>query len=330
MKKLTALLLCGVIALSCGCSKQASTEDIPKVTDPYVSSIYPTAPVKVIVPYAEGGGTDKVARALVDAAKDSFPKGISVENVVGEGGATGMREGANAEPDGSVITTITVELTTLPHTNKSSGISYDQFKPILMVNSAYSALTVRADAPWNTLQEFIEYSKKNEVKVGNSGNGSIWHLASAGLAQAANTKFTDVGFDGGSKDAIASLKSGNIDAVAVSYAEVDAEVKAGNFKVLGALAPERLEEIPDVPTAKECGYDVSIGTWRGFAVPKDTPDDIANELYYLLSKASGSMDFVKFMVDTNNTIDILNSQEFAERTKTDDEQFKKLISSLGL
>lgn len=321
-----------IITLLVGCNSTANvdTEPIPAISDKYISSIYPTTPVKVIIPYSEGGGTDKVARSLIDAASDSFPMGISVENITGEGGATGMREGANATADGSVITTITVELTTLPHSNSSSGIAFDQFKPILMVNSAYSAITVKADSPWNTLKEFIDYSKTNQIKVGNSGVGSIWHLASAGLAKAGNTEFIDVPFDGGGAEAITALEKNEIDAVAVSYAEVASQVETGSLKVLAVLAPERLEEAPEIPTAQEFGFNAVIGTWRGFAVPKDTPDEITDELYYILSKAVGTMDFVEFMTNTNNTIEILNSQDFYSRLESDNEQFKQLISTLGL
>lgn len=331
MKKIISLLLVVLIVLMTGCSAKNDKSDIPAISDKYVSPIYQSMPVRVIVPYSEGGGTDKVARSIMAAAAEDFTKGVAVENITGEGGATGMREGANAEPDGSVITTVTVELTTVPHINSQSGISYEQFKPILMVNSAYSAVTVRADAPWNTLNEFIEYSKANEIKVGNSGTGAIWHLASAALAQAVGTKFTEVPFDSGATEAIASLKNGAVDAVTVSYAEVAEDVVNGNLKVLAVLAPERLEELPDAPTAAELGYgDVVVGTWRGFAVPRDTPDDVVKELSYIISKAAGSMDFVKFMTDSNNTIEILNSDDFYERIKSDDEQFKKLIASLGL
>ncbi|MDD4302601.1 MAG: tripartite tricarboxylate transporter substrate-binding protein, partial [Sphaerochaeta sp.] len=138
---------------------------------------YPSGPVSVIVPYSAGGGTDLVARALVDAAKDNFPKNIAVENRTGGGGAVGMSYGANAKADGSVITMVTVELVTLPHTGTGAGLYYDQFKPIMMVNSAYSAVTVKADSPYDTLNEFLDAAKTKTMRVGNSGVGAIWHLA---------------------------------------------------------------------------------------------------------------------------------------------------------
>ena len=108
--------------------------------------------VTCIVPYDAGGGTDTVMRALADAAKGSF-KNISVENRSGGGGATGMLAGANATADGTTVTMITVELATLEAMGTNAGLTYSMFKPIMMVNSACSAITVNAkDDRFNTIE----------------------------------------------------------------------------------------------------------------------------------------------------------------------------------
>lgn len=318
MKKHMAGLLVLAAALAfAGCSKGGQ------------AGKYPNAPVSLVVPYSAGGGTDLVARALVDAAKTEFPKGISVENRTGGGGAVGMSYGSHAKADGSVITMVTVELVTLPHTGTGAGISYDQFKPIMMVNSAYSAITVKADSPWKSLNDLIEASKKTPVKVGNSGVGAIWHLAAAGLAKTSGANFSHIPFDG-AQPAVTSLLGGHIDAVSVSYPEVSSQVKAGALRVLAILAPERLASLPDVPTAKELGYDVAIGTWRGLAVPKDTPDAIVEKLYTIFDAASKSEAFVNFMNGSNNVIDIMDGPSYASKMAADDELFKGIVSDLNL
>ncbi len=290
---------------------------------------YPTSPVSVIVPYGAGGGTDLVARALADTVKGSFPRGIAVENRTGGGGSVGMSYGQNARPDGSIITMITVELVTLPHTGTGGDISYTKFDPIMMVNSAYSAITVQKSSPYNSLQDLIEAAKENPLQVGNSGIGAIRQLAAAGLEQAAGVEFIHIPFDGAAP-AITSLLGGHIDFVSVSYAEVASQVEAGELKVLAILAPNRLATAADVPTAKELGYDVSIGTWRGFGVPKGTPPEIVSWLETTFTEGAKSEQFVKFMKDTQNDIEILSSKEYAERLVRDDAMFKKLIIDLGL
>lgn len=290
---------------------------------------YPKGPVSIIVAYNAGGGTDLIGRALADCVKESFPYGIAVENRSGGGGAVGMSYGQNAAPDGSIITMTVVELVTIPHSGTGGDIYYDKFEPIMLINSAYAAVTVKKDAKWNTLEEFLAESKDAALQVGNSGIGSIWHLAAAALEKSADTEFVHVPFDGAAP-AITSLLGGHIDAVTVSYAEVASQVQAGELKVLALLGPNRLAGIPNVPTAKEKGYDVQVGTWRGFGLPKGTPKEICNYVENALMKGAKSEKFVKFMKDTQNEIELLDSKAFGEKMARDNEMFKKLMTELGL
>lgn len=326
MKKLLCLGLAATLcsALLVGCGKGDSESDKGGATGEY-----PSKAVTVVVPYSAGGGTDTVSRALVDAAKESFPKNISVENREGAGGATGMLYGANAAKDGSVLTTITVELTTLEHMGTGAGLTYDKFEPIIMVNSAPSAITVPADSPYNTLEDFLKAAKTEEMQIGNSGVGAIWHLAAAGLGKEAGVEFTHIPYDGAA-GAITDLLGGNIDAVSVSYAEVASQVEAGALKVLTVMSDERLDAIPEVPTAKELGYNCVIGTWRGIGVPKGTDQAIVDKLYEIFSKAAESTAFVDFMNNSNNAIEILGPDEFKKRVEDNNELFKGLIAELGL
>lgn len=285
--------------------------------------------VTCIVPYDAGGGTDTVMRALADAAKGSV-KNMTVENRAGAGGATGMLAGANSKADGTTVTMITVELATLEAMGTNAGLTYSQFKPIMMVNSACSAITVNAkDDRFNTIEDLIEYSKETEINMGNSGNGAIWHLAAAGLAKETGAKFKHVAYDGAA-GAITDLLGGHIDAVAVSYAEVANYVESGDLKVLAVMNNDRLESIPDVPTCKEAGYDVVLGTWRGLGVPKDTPDEVVEQLYTIFSQAAESPAFVEFMKNSNNVIEILPGDEFEARIAKDLETYTALVSDLGL
>ena len=320
MKKIIALILALVMVMAmtaCSGGAGAASTDFSKKN------------VTCVVPYDAGGGTDAVMRGLADAAKGSF-KSITVENRSGAGGATGMLYGANAKNDGSIVTMITVELATLEAMGNNAGLTYTQFKPIMMVNSAASAITVKADDDrFNTLEEFIEYSKTNEVQVGNSGIGAIWHLAAAGLAKVAGTEFKHVGYDG-ANGAITDLLGGHIDAVAVSYAEVNSFVQSGDLKVLAVLANNRLEAIPEVPTAKECGYDAVLGTWRGLGVPASTPDEVVAELYKIFSEAAASDAFVEFMNNTNNVIDIMDGASFTTLIGDQLEMYTGLVEDLGL
>ena len=286
----------------------ASTEAAASGVD---TSAWKDKTVTCIVPYDAGGGTDTVMRALADAAKGSF-KNISVENRSGGGGATGMLAGA------------------LEAMGTNAGLTYSMFKPIMMVNSACAAITVNAkDDRFNTIEDFINYAKENEVSMGNSGNGAIWHLAAAGLAKETGAQFKHVAYDGAA-GAITDLLGEHIDAVAVSYAEVANYVESGDLKVLAVMNDKRLDSIPDVPTCQEAGYDVVLGTWRGLGVPKDTPDEVVDQLYEIFSQAAESDAFVDFMNKSNNVIDVLDGATFEERIKSDLETYTALVTDLGL
>lgn len=290
---------------------------------------YPNSPVSVIVGFNAGGGTDIVARALVDAVKGKFPRGIAVENRSGGGGSVGMSYGQNSKPDGNVITMVTVELINLPHVGTGGDVSPDKFIPICLVNSAPASVSVKADSPYKTLKDLLDASKTTPLQVGNSGIGAIWHLSAAALEKSVDTEFVHIPFQGAAP-AITALLGGHIDFTTVSYAEVSSQVAAGEVRVLAILSDQRIPDAPDVPTAKELGYDVSVGTWRGLAVPLGTPPEIVKWLEETFAEGCKAPSFVKIMKDTQNDIDYLDSKAFAEKIKRDDVMFGALIKSLGL
>jgi len=127
-----------------------------------------------------------------------------------------------------------------------------------------------------------------------------------------------------------ALARPDIDAVAVSYAEVASYVESGDLKVLAVMSDNRLDSIPDVPTCKECGYDAVLGTWRGLGVPKDTPQEVVDYLYEAFTAASESQEFVDFMNNSNNVIDILDGATFEQRIAKDLEVYTGLVNDLGL
>jgi tripartite-type tricarboxylate transporter receptor subunit TctC len=240
-----------------------------------------------------------------------------------------MSYGMNSKADGNIVTMIAPELVMLPHTGNGGDIDYKKFQPLAMVNSGYAAITVPTDSPYNTLADLIEGAKSKNLLFGNSGTGSIWHLAGAGMEQAAGVQFTHVPYKG-SAAAITSLLGQHLDGVSVSYAEVASHVNAGTLKALAVLAPNRLTDAPDVPTAKELGYDVVIGTWRGYAVPVGTPKATVDFLTKSILDATKTETFIKFMKNTNNDIEVIGTEEFSNKIANEDSFYKQLIESIGL
>lgn len=300
------------------------------VSVPVLAADYPAKPVELIVPMAAGGGTDLMSRALADTLKDHLPQPIGVVNKTGGGGSIGFAEMINARPDGYRIGMGTVELATLPPLGIASFKTTD-LKYIAQLNNRPSAVTVRADAPWNNIKEFLEYAKENPeaIRIGNSGTGAIWHLAAALLEQKTGVKFSHIPYDGAAP-AVTALLGGHIEAVTVSSAEVWTHLQNGTLKILAVMADERSKGFEDVPTFKENGVDIQISAWMGVVVPKKTPQAVIDILSAAIAKAVQEPSFVKVVKNLNMEVNYLDDKAFDAYASEQAVFFDTLVGDLGL
>ncbi len=291
---------------------------------------YPTKQIEMIVPYAAGGGTDLVARAFADTAKKYLPQPIGVVNKTGGAGAVGLSEIVSSRPNGYKIGLGTAELAMLPHMGLVQFSATD-FVPVARLNADPAAITVQIDSPWKTYEDFIAYAKANpgKVRIGNSGTGAIWHLAAAALEDKTGVKFNHIPYDG-ANPAVTALLGGHIEAVTVSPAEVISHVAAGKLKVLAIMTDQRLPKFSDVPTLKERGVDLSIGTWRGVVAPKGTPQDIVDVLREAAKKTSEDPAFKEALDKMNLNQAPLDAAEFKATIAKDNALFKELMIKVGI
>ena len=286
--------------------------------------------VSLIVPYSAGGASDTVARIYASELEQSLGTSIVVSNVTGASGAIGLEQVRNSNPDGYTIAYMPVESTML----KALGftdLSTDDFRFIGRAMTIPAAVTVRADAPWDTFEDFINYAKEHpgEVQVGNSGTGSIWHIAAASIEKECGVQFTHVPFDGAAP-AVAALLGGNIQAVTVSPSEVKNNVDSGDFKVLCVLGESRSSVVPDVPTAQELGIDITIQGWGGFAVPKDTPQAVIDILEKASETAINSDSVKKTLADRGYEHAYLSGSDMDQKASEELAYYSELIPELGL
>ena len=290
---------------------------------------YPVRPVELVVAASAGGGTDAMARAFADAARKHFPQPFIIINKPGAASAIGFAEVANAKPDGYKVGVASVNLVILPALNLMK-LTSDDFIPIARLNYDPSAITVRADAPWKTIEEFIADVKKrpSTVQVGNGGIGDIWHVAAAALEDKTGTQFNHVPFQGASP-AILSLLGGHVDAISVSPGEVMAHVQSGKLRTLAVMADQRLEGVfTHVPTLKERKIDLSIGVWRGLAVPKGTPADVVEALKGVARKTAADPAYKESLLKANLGEAYLDAGAFKASIESDRESLKKVLSKL--
>lgn len=295
------------------------------------ADIYPSKNIKLIVPKSPGGGTDIVARGLVEYTKDKLDAKIIVENQPGGGGVTGMVEAANAKEDGYTLSMSTVELAILPHLGRSP-VDYEDFIPIVIPIADPASLIVPADAPYDTITEFIAYAKENPgFKVGNSGIGAIWHLAAVAVEDEFDIKFTHVPYDGGSAPAVAALVGKHIDAIMVAPGNAKSQIEAGELKVIAVMSDERLESFKDVPTFKEeLGMDFTVSAWAALTAPAGTPDDVIDILVKAFTETVEDPKFQEFLRKQGIDPVQYSTEEARKMMKEDHEVYGKLLEKIDL
>lgn len=291
---------------------------------------YPNRPIELIVPAGAGGGTDALARAFADAARKHLPQPITVVNRPGASGMIGHGEMINAKPDGYKLAMVFAEIVIVPHLGLTK-LSYEDFMPIALLNQDPAAITVKADAPWNTIEDFIAASKARpgELRMGNSGPGSIWHLAHAAMEDKLGLKYNMVPY-GGAAPAVLALLGGHIDAVAVSPGEVATHVAGGKLKTLAVFADKRIKGFENVPTMKERGIDLSLSTWRGLAAPKGTPPEVIAVLAEATRKIAAEPSLKEALDRLSMGQSYAEAEAFRQMMKTQNEFFRQLVPKLNI
>ncbi|WP_447916868.1 Bug family tripartite tricarboxylate transporter substrate binding protein [Delftia acidovorans] len=292
---------------------------------------WPQRPIEIIVPFAAGGGTDVLARALAEVARKHLPQDLIVLNRAGASGAVGWTELANARPDGYKIGIITVELTMIPHMGLTK-ISSDAVLPVARLNADPATIAVRADSPYRSIEELIAAARKDEaaVRIGNAGPGSLGHLAAAALQDKVGVKFNHAPYRG-ANPAVLDLLGGHIEAVAVTPVEVATYVAAGKIRPLAIMAEQRIQAGWEaVPTLKERGIDLLIGGWRGLAVPRNTPDAVVQTLRKAMALTLKDPVLRETMAKQNMGEGYLDQPEFKAVIDRDNAVFKQLVDKLGI
>jgi tripartite-type tricarboxylate transporter receptor subunit TctC len=297
-------------------------------TAPLYGAEFPAKEVQIIIPWAAGGATDLIFRALAATTGKYLGKAVVVVNRPGGAGAVGYTEGMQAKPDGYILTSAVTPLTILPHQVKTA-FTYKNFEPVLNVVDDPSMFLVKSDAPWKSLKEFLDYAKKNPdmITVGNSGAGGGVHLVALAFERAAGVKFNHIPFSGGGPSVTAIL-GGHVNAVSVSPPEGISQVQAGKLKIIALFANKRLEMFPDVPTVREQGVDFAMGMWRGLAAPQGTPPDVIKKLHDAFKKGMEDPALIKNAKDMAVNLSYMGPEYFGKRMAHDHDFYGKLVKDI--
>jgi tripartite-type tricarboxylate transporter receptor subunit TctC len=286
-------------------------------------------PIEMTVMFGAGSAADVTARYLADGMAKALGVPVPVVNRTGGGGAIGYSHVQQQKPDGHAIIWNSNSIST----NYHSGIlsfDYKAFDAVARVSVENPVIAVRSDAPWKTLQEFVEYAKANpgKVRIGNSGTGSHTHFAASALFLTGGAKVTNVPF--GEGQAVVNLLGSRIEGVVQLPAALVSHVKGGNLRVLAVLGSEHDPVFPETPTAKELGYPVALDMWRGIAVPEGTPKPVIAKLQEAIKEAVQSPGFADAGKTIGFTPAYLSSEDFGALIARDDEKLAQVMDELGL
>ena len=242
---------------------------------------YPARPVRFILPFPPGGGTDILGRLIAERLSASLGQPVVTENRGGAGGNVGAEVAARAAPDGYTIVLCAPSLAISP--SLYSKLNYDpvkDFAPISLVATVPNVLITHPSVPAQTLQEFIAHvrGKPGALNFGSGGNGTSNHLAGELFNIVNGTKLVHIPYKGVNL-AMQDVLSGQIHLVVIGIPAAAPHIKAGRLRALGVIAPQRAAALPEVPTVAEAGLkDFEVTTWYGVLAPAGTPRPIIARL----------------------------------------------------
>jgi tripartite-type tricarboxylate transporter receptor subunit TctC len=260
---------------------------------------WPTKPVKFVSPYPPGGSVDPLARMLGAKLGESLKQNFIVENRTGASGVIGTEYVAKSAPDG--YTFVFIFDTHAVHQALNPKLTFDplkDFEPVMILGTAPMAITTGAMKPYKSFQDVLAAAKSGGgVTLGNVGNGSLAHLTTIVLSQAAGAKFVPVAYKGGGPLS-ADLIGGHVELAMASVAAQAQHVRGGKMRALVLTGEKRSHTMPEVPTLKELGIDVVAHAWWGILAPAGTPKPIIDKFHAELVKALKLPDVDKTLTET--------------------------------
>lgn len=298
---------------------------------PASAADFPSRPINIVVPYSAGGGTDLQARALASVADQYFGQPVVVANKPGGGGAVGTAYVAKSRPNGYTLLYAVPAVTVIKPYMTKTPYRFEDLEPVIRVNDAPRILVAGSQQPYETLEEFVEYAKKNPgaIKYGSAGPGTTTHIAMEGFAYAADIKLTHVPFKGCAK-AIAAILGGHVVAFGAIPSECYQYFKSGDMRPLAVFTEERLADLPDVPTLKEKGIDFSDSSTRALFVPKETPADIKQALHDGFKKTIENKSFVAMFQKLGEPVAYMDGDKFMEILVWQKDFYGTVLEKVGL
>lgn len=299
----------------------------------FAQTDYPNKPIRLIVPFPAGGGTDIYARLIANKLTERLKWIVIVDNKPGAGGNIGVDAAAKSPPDGyTIVIGQTSNLAINPSLYKK--LPYDPLKdltPIILVADSAMALVVPAQSPYKTLNDFVSAAKQKpgDVSFGYSGNGTVAHLTGVVFQSTSGIKLQHVPYKGAAQ-ALTDLMGGSIESYMSSATTVVGHVRGGKLRALAVTGKKRLESMPEVPTIGESGYPgFDAVSWFGLLAPAGTPAAIVERINTEVNKILTLPDVKEKIASEGGEPIGGTPQEFARILAEELPRWAKLVKESG-
>jgi tripartite-type tricarboxylate transporter receptor subunit TctC len=292
------------------------------------AAAYPAGkPIDMVTLFGAQSASTATARVLADGMAKVLGAPVPIVDKPGAGGAIGYMYLSQQKPDGHSTVWSSNSISTTFH-NGQLPFDYKNFEHVARVTVENPALAVKADAPWKTLKELIDYAKANpeKVRVGNSGQGSHTHIASVALFTTAGAKIVPIHRTAG--QATTDLLGGRIEAMVQFPQAFLGNVKSGDLRVLALLGNIPDPAFPEAKSAKQLGYNIDLPLWRGIAVPKGTPKTVVAKLQDAVKKTVESPEFKEAGQKIGFTPAYQPSDAFSKFLAEDDKRIASVIKQI--
>lgn len=294
-----AMLCAGIFVSTCGSALAA----------------YPNKPVKVIVAFSPGGGTDTAARVVFKYAEKYLGQKFAVVNKPGASGEIGFTSIAMARPDGYTIGFINPPTILLHPIQRGKKCRYTlaDFAPIANIVMDPGVIVVKADSPFKTLKDFVETAKakKDSVSIGYGGPGTSEARVLSKFQKDYDFSLKKVPFDG-SAPSVVALLGGHVDACIMNVSEIANQLNEGTVRLLGVGSATRSDMAPETPTFKEQGYDVLQVSYRGVAAPAKMKPEQLKVIEEAIAKTLKDPEFLKRAAEMQLPLQYMDAKEYTE------------------
>lgn len=257
---------------------------------------FPEKPVTIIVPYAPGGATDVLVRLTAKHLEPALGQTIAIKNISGAGGSLGMFEATQARPDGYTLGMYLTN-TEIAMATGTAAFTSDNLVPVALLGEMYLTVASKGGGSYESLADLrvAAESKPGEISIG-MGQGTLANFAAGMVESAMGVDFKLVNVGGGAKKKAATL-GGHVDTMVEPTLGVQGSYNGGELNILAVLAPDRVKSLPDVPTAREQGFDIISVQANGFFAPKGTPAEVINTIADAVEKLSYDEEYQKSLQD---------------------------------